>query len=176
MRPGGSAASRPFPLSAQKESRKIMRSIKVVAPYEPIEVTIGDVVVKIRVNTTIDGILDLSEACQKAYQKIKPLVKLQKDAEASKDTKKIREFNNKIADVLEVPIKAGIGVEGYDALYSACAQDGPIKKADCNIVMMEVFRQIYEISQEYRNTQLNKKAAHYLAEVQDAQSEPNTED
>lgn len=153
-----------------------MRSIKVVAPYEPIEVTIGDVVVNVRVNATIDGMLDISEACQKAVQKIKPLEKLQKEAEASKDTKKIRELNSKIANVLEVPVKAGIGVEGYDALYAACGQDGPIKKADCNIVMMQVFYEIYDISREYRNAQLNKKAAHYLAEVQDAQSEPDTED
>ena len=131
--------------------------LKVKAPYEPLTIEIGNAVVETRINVTVDGLLDIGEACNKAHSKMTALQKLR-------------------ADVLEVAVKAGIGEEGYDAIVEACGAGYPISKVDCNIVMGKVFHAIFQTVQERKEYTLNEKAAHYLAEVDDAQSEPDPED
>ena len=42
--------------------------------------------------------------------------------------------------------------------------------------MGKVFHAIFQTVQERKEDTLNEKAAHYLAEVDDAQSEPDPED
>ncbi len=150
--------------------------LKVKAPYEPLSVEIGDEVVNARINVTVDGLIDIGEACTKAADKMGTLQKLHDDAEKSKDTKKLRKLNAQIADVLEGAVKAGIGEKSYDEIIAACGQGFEVKKTDCNIVMVKVFYAIYETVKERQEDALNEKAAHYLAEVDDAQTEPHTED
>lgn len=150
--------------------------LKVKAPYEPLSIEIGDQEVTCRINVTPDGMLSIGDACRKAEQKIKPLQKLYNDAKESKNVAKMKKANAQIADVIEPAIKAGIGEEGYDAIFAACGAGGPVTKADCNIVMVKVFGAIFETVKERREDSLNEKAAHYLAEVDDAQPEPDPED
>lgn len=150
--------------------------MKVKAPYEPLNVEIGDVEVDLRINVTPDGLLDIGEACSTAHNKIKTLQKMYNDAVDNKDAAKMKKVNAKIADVMEPAVKAGIGEDGYDAIIAACGQGGPVSKPECNIVMTQIFGAIYETVKERRNDSLNEKAAHYLAEVDDAQLEPDKED
>lgn len=164
-----------FLLLRERKVRNLME-LKVKAPYEPLNVEIGDQEVACRINVTPDGLLSIGEACSKAEQKIKQLEKLYNDAKEAKNVAKMRKVNAHIADVIEPAIRAGIGEEGYDAIFEACGASGPVSKADCNIVMVEVFGAVYETVKERREDSLNEKAAHYLAEVDDAQSEPDTED
>lgn len=150
--------------------------LKVKAPYEPLTIEIGNAVVETRINVTVDGLLDIGEACNKAHSKMTALQKLRDQAEQSKNVSQIRKLNKQTADVLEVAVKAGIGEEGYDAIVEACGAGYPISKVDCNIVMGKVFHAIFQTVQERKEDTLNEKAAHYLAEVDDAQSEPDPED
>lgn len=150
--------------------------LKVKAPYEPLSIEIGDQEVKCRINVTPNGLLDISDACRKAEQKFKMLQKLHDEAQQTKNSAKMKKVNSQIADTVEPAIKAGIGKESYDAIIEACGADGPVTKADCNVVMVAVFFTIFETVKERREDSLNEKAAHYLAEVQDAQPEPDTED
>lgn len=150
--------------------------LKVKAPYEPLTIEIGNAVVETRINVTVDGLLDIGEACHKAHSKMTALQKLRDQAEQSKNVSQLRKLNKQTADVLEVAVKAGIGEEGYDAIVEACGAGYPISKVDCNIVMGKVFRAIFQTVKERQEDTLNEKAAHYLAEVDDAQSEPDPED
>lgn len=150
--------------------------IVVKQPYEPLAVEIGDRTVSARINVTMDGLLDISDACSKAASKIGALQKMHDDAVAARDTSKMRKLNAKIADVLELAVKSGIGEESYDEIVAACGQGFEVSKADCNIVMIEVFGAIYETVRSRKEESLNRKAAHYLSEVENAQPEPDTED
>ena len=62
------------------------------------------------------------------------------------------------------------------AILAACGAGGPVTKADCNIVMVKVFGAIHSTVNERMEESLNEQAAHYLAEVEDAQPEPDPED
>lgn len=150
--------------------------IKVKSPYEPLSVEVGNVTVNARINVTVDGLLNIGEACSKASTKMNALQKLHDDAKKTKDYKKLRKLNSQMADVLEAAVKAGIGEESYDEIIAACGQGFEITKADCNVVMAKVFWAIFETVKERQYESLNEKAAHYLAEVDNAQTEPNTED
>lgn len=150
--------------------------LKVKAPYEPLTIEIGNETVETRINVTVDGLLDIGDACRKAGNKMGSLQKLRDQAEKSKDAKQLRKVNAQMADVLEIAVKAGIGEEGYDSIVAACGQGQPVKKVDCNIVMAKVFHAIFQTVKEREEDSLNEKAAHYLAEVNDAQPEPDPED
>lgn len=150
--------------------------LKIKAPFEPLDLVIGDQALTCRINVTPDGLLNIGEACSKAEQKIKALQKLYDDAQQSKNVAKMKKVNTQIADVIEPAIKAGIGEDGYDAILAACGAGGPVTKADCNIVMVKVFGAIFDTVKERKEDSLNEKAAHYLAEVDDAQPEPDPED
>ena len=93
--------------------------LKVKAPYEPLTIEIGNAVVETRINVTVDGLLDIGEACNKAHSKMTALQKLRDQAEQSKNVSQLRKLNKQTADVLEVAVKAGIGEEGYDAIVEA---------------------------------------------------------
>ncbi len=150
--------------------------LKITAPYEPLSIEIGDQQVNARINVTVDGLLDIGEACKKAANKMGALQKLHDEAEKAKDAKKLRKLNAQLADVLEEAVKAGIGEDGYDEIVTACGAGYPVSKADCNIVMVKVFGAIFDTVKERKEDSLNEKAAHYLAEVDDAQPEPDPED
>lgn len=152
--------------------------MKIVArqPYEPLVVEIGDRTVNARINATVDGLLDISEACKKAANKIGAIQKLRDEAVAQQDAKKMRKLNMQFADVLETAVKSAIGEKSYDEIVAACGQGFEVSKADCNIVIGDVFYAIYETVRERTEESLNKKAAHYLSEVENAQPEPDTED
>lgn len=150
--------------------------LKIKAPYEPLSIEIGDQQVNARINVTVDGLLDIGEACNKAANKMGALQKLHDEAEKAKDAKKLRKLNAQLADVLEEAVKAGIGEDGYDEIVTACGAGYPVSKADCNIVMVKVFGAIFDTVKERKEDSLNEKAAHYLAEVDDAQPEPDPED
>lgn len=147
--------------------------LKVEAPYVPLDVTVGDREVKVRINATVDGKIAVGEACAKAKGKMDALQKLNDEAQATGDAKKLRKVNAQLADVLEEAVKAGIGEDGYDAITEACGAGFPVTKADCNMVMVQVFMAIYETVMERQEESLKAKAAHYLAEVEDAQPEPD---
>lgn len=150
--------------------------LKVKAPFEPLTIEIGDQQVDTRINVTMDGMLDIAEACKKADGKMRVLQKLRDEAVNAKDAKKMRKLNAQIAEVLEVAVKSGIGEDGYDAIIAACGVNGTVSKSDCNIVMFKVFAAIHDAVKERNEESLNEKAAHYLAEVDDAQPEPDPED
>ena len=156
--------------------------IKVKSPYEPLSVEISDddgntlVAVNARINVTVDGLLNIGEACRKASTKMNALQKLHDDAQKTKDSAKLRKVNGQMADVLEVAVKAGIGEESYDEIIAACGQGYEITKADCNVVIAKVFWAIYDTVKKRQDESLNEKAAHYLAEVDNAHTEPDTED
>lgn len=164
-----------FLLLRERKARNIME-IKVKAPYEPLVVEVGDRTVNARINVTVDGLLDIGEACNKAANKMGALQKLHDEAQKTNDVKKLRKLNGQMADVLETAVKAGIGEESYDEIVAACGQGFEITKADCNVVMVKVFWAIFETVKERKDESLNEKAAHYLAEVDHAQTEPNTAD
>lgn len=150
--------------------------IKVKAPYEPLVVEIGDRTVNARINVTPDGMLVIGEACSKAANKMGALQKLRDEAVKNKDTKKMHRVNSQVADVLESAVKAAIGEGSYDEIVTACGQGFEITKADCNIVMFNVFWSVYETIKERKAESLNEKAAHYLAEVDHAQPASDTAD
>lgn len=149
--------------------------LKIKAPYEPLDLEIGDQEVRCRINVTVDGLLNIGDACRKAEQRMKMLQKLHDEAQQAQDVAKMKRVNAEIADVLEPAVKAGIGEDGYDAIIAACGAGGPVTKADCNIVMVKVFGAIHQTVKERNEASLNEKAAHYLAEVDDAQPEPDPE-
>ena len=59
--------------------------LKIKAPFEPLDLVIGDQALTCRINVTPDGLLNIGEACSKAEQKIKALQKLYDDAQQSKN-------------------------------------------------------------------------------------------
>ena len=153
-----------------------MKTITVKSPYVPLEVTVEDKTFKTVMDLSVDGLLDLAEECKKAAKKMEALEVLREKAKKGKDPKKIRELNAEVAKVMEAPIVRAIGQEDYDAIVNLCGFGKKIKKEDCNIVFAQVFSVINETVNERREDSMNEKAAHYLAEVEDAQSEPVPED
>lgn len=149
--------------------------LKLKAPYEPLTIEIGDKKIEARIDVTVDNLLDLGEVCRKADQKVKAMQKLYADAMQSKNVAKAKQANKEIAEVIEPAIKAGIGEEAYDAIVAACGAGQKIDKAHCNIVMVQVLGAIYRAVMEQKENALNEKAAHYLAEVPNAQPEPDKE-
>lgn len=153
-----------------------MKTINLKSPYEPLDVEIEGQVVKTAINVSVDGLLDLSDACKKAHQRMQSLETLRDKAKKGKDPEKVRKLNAEMAKVMEGPIKQAIGEADYDAIVAACGMGRAIKKEDCNVVFGRVFAVINETVNERHEDSLNDKAAHYLAEVDDAQPEPDPED
>lgn len=153
-----------------------MKTISLKSPYEPLEIEIEGQVINTAINVSVDGLLDLADACKKAGQKMKNLEVLRDKAQKSKDPEQVRKLNAELAKVMEKPIRQAIGDADYDAIIKACGMGREIKKEDCNIVFGQVFKVINETVNERHEDSLNEKAAHYLAEVEDAQPEPDTED
>ena len=150
--------------------------LKFSSFYKPLTVEIGDEKVVCRINVTVNKLLELSDTCTKAEQQVKALEKLENEAKNTKNAAKMKKVNEKIADVLEVVVKAGIGEESYNEIVAACGAGGPVEKSDCNIVMIQVFAAIYEAVLEQKEESKSNKAAHYLAEVANAQAKSDTED
>ena len=160
-------------LSAGKEDE--MKTIKTQALFEPLEIEIGDTTVKAAIDVTIDNLLNISNTCTKARQNLDALDVLRQKAKDNNNAEELRRMNKKAAEIIEPAVKAGIGEESYDAIVAACGAGRKISKESCNIVMVQVLMAIIEVIAEQRNEVLGAKAAHYLTEVEDAQTEPNPE-
>lgn len=158
-----------------------MKTISTKAPYEPLEIEIGNQVVKTAIDVSVDGLLALAAKCKKAAQKMKALESLHDKARKGKHAEALKRLNAELAKVMEGPIKQAIGEDDYEAVVKACGMGREIAKEDCNPVFAMVFRVINETVKERNedalalNDALNEKAAHYLAEVRDAQPEPDTD-
>lgn len=153
-----------------------MKIISLKSPYEPLDIEIEGQIVRTAINVSVDGLLDLAAACKKAAQKMKSLETLRDKAQKGRNPQQVRELNAELAKVMEKPIKQAIGEADYDAIVKACGMGREIRKEDCNVVFGKVFAVINETVNERHDDVLNDKAAHYLAEVEDAQPEPDTED
>lgn len=146
--------------------------LKMKALYEPLEIEIGDRKVSAAIDVTADNLVRISEVCTTAKGKMRDVSAMQKKAKETQDHKLLQKMNKKAAEIMEPAIVAGIGQESYDAIVEACGAGRKISKASCNVVMMRVLVAIAEVIAEQQAEAIEEKAAHYLAEVKDAQPEP----
>lgn len=143
--------------------------LKLKALYEPLTVQIGDAVVNTAIDVTADNLVKISEVCTKAKKEMDGVSAMQRKAKENQDHKLLQKMNNKAAEVMEPAIVAAIGQQGYDDIVKACGAGREISKSSCNVVMMRVLFAIMETVAEQQQNVINEKAAHYLAEANDAQ-------
>ena len=149
--------------------------LKLQAPYEPLELEIGGQELTVTIDLTPGNIMDLSKICQEASDKAMAAQKLAEDAAEERNVEKMKTAYKKIAAVIEKPIVAAIGQEGYDDIRKACGGGEPLSKEKCNLVMLPVFVEISKLAKAAQDgPQMGDRAAHYLAEAGYAQPEPYT--
>ncbi len=143
--------------------------IKVQSPYVPIDIEIGDEVVHVYVNTTVDGLTNIANRCYEAAQKFDEKQPIVDEATKANDIDTILAINDEIATIAEGAIRSAIG-DGYDRIMAALANTAPeFKPSDANHVMIQVMDAVLEIVKDAKAEMLNNKAAHYLSEVSNAQ-------
>ena len=146
--------------------------LKLKALFEPLDIEIGDVTVHTAIDVTAENLVTISDICTKAKSKMQGVSVMQKKAEAEKNHQLLQKVNRQAAEIMEPAIVAGIGQESYDEIVAACGAGRKISKAACNVVMMRVLMAIMETIKEQQSNTIDEKAAHYLAEAEDAQPEP----
>ncbi|MBQ9042307.1 MAG: hypothetical protein IJ111_05770 [Eggerthellaceae bacterium] len=143
--------------------------LKLKALYEPLTVEIGEVTVNTAIDVTADNLMNLTEVCEKASKEMDEVSGWQRQAEKERNVDLLRKANKKAAEILEPAIVCGIGQEAYDEIVKACGAGRKISKSACNIVMVRVLYAIVDTVNEHRGVIEAEKAAHYLAEADDAQ-------
>lgn len=146
--------------------------LKLKALFEPLDIEIGDVTVHTAIDVTAENLVTISDICTKAKNKMQGVSVMQKKAEAEENHQLLQKVNRQAAEIMEPAIVAGIGQESYDEIVAACGAGRKISKASCNVVMMRVLMAIMEAIKEQQSNTIDEKAAHYLAEAEDAQPEP----
>ena len=150
-----------------------MKTLKRNAPIETLDIEIGGTVVSAFIDATADNLLSLADACGKAEKEMGNISAMQRRAQAERDFPMLRKLNKGAADAMEPAIRTAIGDEAYDAVVKACGAGRAVPKESCNVVMVKILEAIAETVREQQIVE-EGKAAHYLAEVEDAQTEPYT--
>lgn len=140
--------------------------IKIVAPYEPLDIQIGEVVIRTSVPTAPNELDRISKECATVEKKLGELSKL--GEKLDQKTKVPKDIQKKTADVLEEFITKCFGKETYDAIFEACGQRRKVKKEDCIFVMTRVVATVAEVASEFKKNALEVKAAQYLMEETNA--------
>ena len=143
--------------------------LKLKALYEPLTIEIGDVTVNAYIDVTADNLMNLSEVCESAAKEMNEVQGWQKQAEKERNASLLRKANEKAAEIMEPAIVCGIGQEAYDEIVVACGAGRAISKSACNIVMVRVLYAIVDTVNEHKDVLVAEKAAHYLAEADNAQ-------
>lgn len=143
--------------------------LELKALYEPLTVQIGSETVNTAIDVTAENLISISEVCTKAKKEMDGVTAMQKKAQETQDAKLLRKMNDKAAEIMEPAIVAAIGQQGYDDIVKACGAGREISKASCNVVMMRVLYAVMETVAEQQRNVIDEKAAHYLAEANNAQ-------
>lgn len=157
-------------LSARKEV--LTMELKLKALYEPLDVEIGSETVHTAIDVTADNLVRISEVCTNAQKEMKGVSAMLDKARRTQDHKLLQKMNKKAAEVMKPAIVAAIGQEGYDDIVKACGAGRKVSEAACNVVMTRILTAIMDAVVGQQANTIDEKAAHYLAEVEDAQPEP----
>lgn len=147
--------------------------LKLPALYEPLIIEIGNETVNAAIDVTANNLVRISKVCTDAEKEMKSVATILETAEKEQDFKTLQKMNKKAAEIIEPAIVAAIGQEDYDNILKACGAGRQVNKAACNVVMTQVLTAIKEAVDGQRASVMKQKAAHYLAEVEHAQTKPD---
>ena len=143
--------------------------LKLKALFEPLDVQIGNETVHAAIDVTADNLVRISEVCTKAKKDMDGVTAMQRKAQETQDHALLQKMNDKAAAIMEPAIVTAIGQQAYDDVVTACGAGREISKTSCNVVMVRILYAIMEVIAEQQQNAIDEKAAHYLAEADNAQ-------
>ncbi|NBI31884.1 hypothetical protein [Enterorhabdus sp. P55] len=155
--------------------------IKVRSLYEPLDVTVEDAdgsstTVHAVVDLSGDGLVELAGVCIKAADKAEAARLLAKKAEEERDVEGTRKALAKVGRIVREALEAAIGEESVAEIRAAASGYRELPDAAYAELLGQVFAAVKEIVMARYEGRMDEKAAHYLAEVYDAQPEPDQGD
>lgn len=145
-----------------------MTTIKAQSPILPIEVEIGDTVVKGRINMAISRRKVLGDTTLSESRKIAEIEKAEASAVEANDLDAIDRYEDEKAEHVGHIIKTALGERFYNEVLLACGQGEPAEPGVCNEVMYQIMYGITEALAERNGSNTINQAARSLNGVSDA--------
>lgn len=154
-----------------------MAKITVASTIVPLEVQIGEAIVKGRMNLSPARLGVISRAAQKTARELDVVESEKLQALDVEDLDSYMQAEKRIAAKIAPIIKGVLGDGFYDEVIVACGNGEAVSPSECNEVMYEIMWAIADaLAERYPDateSYTDKMAAHYLAEVPDALQSPN---
>ncbi len=119
--------------------------LKLDAVYEPLDVEVGDEVVRLSIDLSDETRLERAQACLAASQRLAAVAKLAEDAEARHDAEASRRLQRDYAKDLRAVAALMVGEEGTEAVLDALKGGRHVPDAACNSQMAKLVGAISEV-------------------------------
>lgn len=139
-----------------------MKTLKVMVPFERLDVVVGDETVRCMVDCRDSRINRIAAMCIEASDEVSAL-DAARERGASAD--ELDAMSRRVAGIIGPVIVEGIGQESYDAILAACGDGEPVEPHECNLVMAQVFAAVSQAVVERLSQLKESKAIHYLQDA-----------